>query len=272
MFEDLQVNRQEKKQRRRCMYFFDFVKKYKALSVIFVVSFGITIKNSKLPFLFPNNKFLETLFLRPRTPGLASYANEIVFSFLVSVIFFYIVTFLPNKYRCARVMDIIEPMMLEVYLFLDYFVEIANNIKIHQKAESNDEVKFTSETLHVKVYRNDVFSHIEEVTANEGFFRAGNLIIESCEKTIMIPDYCCAEDDLVEAISKIMMCNDLRYTFAGRRPLAGKMKCDFLLQNMGDVPVSYFEMEATVELLKEAREVIKSFYDFPKMKYEIVWQ
>ena len=94
-----------KKVREEFAYLADFIIENLLLSITFVICILLAIKDSAVPF-FPNTPGgLMTIFEAPATPGIATIIDGLAYSYMASVIFFYVVNFLPDikKRKNARI-------------------------------------------------------------------------------------------------------------------------------------------------------------------------
>ena len=102
-----------------------FIKRHKFLSVVFAVCILLMIKNSSVPYLFTPPSFVSLLFDKPRIEfflGVAQMVDIFASAYVTSLLFYYMVDFLPTVKKEEKAKEIVNTKLVSIYLYINQLV------------------------------------------------------------------------------------------------------------------------------------------------------
>ncbi len=98
-----------------------FIKRHKILFIIFIISIFLIIKNSSIPYLFVPPAFISFIFDRPRGEffsGVAQIVDIFASAYATSLLFYYIVEYIPAIKREKKANIIAKPQLSNLYFYI----------------------------------------------------------------------------------------------------------------------------------------------------------
>lgn len=192
-----------------------FIKKHKILCLIFGISMFFMIKNSTIPYPFIPSKIIAFLFDAPQNEGVASIAKIIdIFAsaYVTSLIFYYMVTYIPNAKEQKKAEKIIEPKLINLY---SYISELLAMIKYSAELNKLDDIKdfdkLKFESKNIKCKKKTIKNEQDEGVGNYYYsllfdcdeFR--KKIIKCCEEISCTPSFIYCDMSIIHIISEIRL-------------------------------------------------------------------
>lgn len=98
-----------------------FVKRHKVLSALFLFSIFVMVKNSSIPYLFIPPTFIEFIFDAPQScffSNIAQMVDTFASAYVTSLMFYYMVDFLPAIKQEKKAKEILAPKLVNLYLYI----------------------------------------------------------------------------------------------------------------------------------------------------------
>lgn len=98
-----------------------FRKRHKILFVLFLVSIFLMIKNSSIPYFFDPPAIILLIFDAPKTEffsGVAQMVDIFASAYVTSLMFYYMVDYLPAMKEEKKAKEILSPKLVSLYLYI----------------------------------------------------------------------------------------------------------------------------------------------------------
>ena len=98
-----------------------FIKRHKILFALFVISIFLMIKNSSIPYFFTPPAFITFIFDAPKSEffsGIAQMIDIFASAYVTSLLFYYMVDYLPAIKQEKKAKEIISPKLVSLYLYI----------------------------------------------------------------------------------------------------------------------------------------------------------
>ena len=98
-----------------------FIKRHKILSLLFVICVFLMIKNSSIPYFFDPPALIAFLFDAPKSEffsGVAQMIDIFASAYVTSLLFYYMVDYLPAIKQEEKAKGIISPKSVSLYLYI----------------------------------------------------------------------------------------------------------------------------------------------------------
>lgn len=200
-----------------------FMKQHKFLSIIFVVCIFLMIKNSSIPYLIMPPPFIAFVFDKPQNDFLLGIAQMIdIFSsaYVTSLLFYYMVDFLPGVKQEKKAKEIISPKLVSLYLYIS---ELLAMIKYSAKKENllqtgnpddmdklhiKDEDVLCKKRSFKNEQENGTAAHSYNLLKDCDKFRT--LILNICSEISCTPSFSYCDKQVIHIISEIQLSELLR--------------------------------------------------------------
>ena len=96
-----------------------FINRHKILFILFVISIFLMIKNSSIPYFFDPPVFVSFIFDAPKSEffaGVAQMFDIFTSAYVTSLIFYYMVDYLPAMKQEKKAKDIIARKLVSLYI------------------------------------------------------------------------------------------------------------------------------------------------------------
>ena len=203
---------------RRYIYM-AFIKQHKFLFAIFTVCILLMIKNSSIPYLFCPHLFIAFIFDKPQNDFLSGIAQMIdIFSsaYVTSLLFYYMVDFLPAAKQEVKAKEIIAPKLISLYLYISELLAMieysAKQENIFQTANPDVMDKLNIQNKPVlckqKTFKN------EQECGNPAYYsynllkdcdKYKTLILNTCREISSAPSFSYCDKQIIDIISKIQL-------------------------------------------------------------------
>ena len=187
-----------------------FIKRHKILFILFVVSIFLMIKNSSIPYFFAPPAIISFIFDAPKSDffsGMAQMIDIFTSAYVTSLVFYYMVDYLPAIKQEKKAKEIIAPKLVSLYLYISELLAMI-------KPEDMDKLHFKNKVIlcKQKSFKNEV----ENGTTPYSFdllkdcdnFRT--LILNICNEISGTPSFSYCDTQVIHIISEIQLSELLR--------------------------------------------------------------
>lgn len=176
------------------------------------------IKNSSIPYLFTPPTFVSLIFDKPQTEffsGVAQMVDIFASAYVTSLLFYYMVDFLPAINKEKKAKKIIDTKLVSIYLYISQFLAMIEYAAKRAGLLSADE----SKTLNDLAFRNEII-YCKQTTLKDGIENGTipysynlltdidkyrNIILNACRSLSGIPSFSFCDTDVVNIISEIQL-------------------------------------------------------------------
>ena len=200
-----------------------FIKRHKILFILFAVSIFLMIKNSSIQYFFAPPAIISFIFDAPKSDffsGMAQMIDIFTSAYVTSLVFYYMVDYLPAIKQEKKAKEIIAPKLVSLYLYIGELLAMikyaAEQEKLLQtgKLEDMDKLHFKNKVIlcKQKSFKNEV----ENGTTPYSFdllkdcdnFRT--LILNICNEISGTPSFSYCDTQVIHIISEIQLSELLR--------------------------------------------------------------
>ena len=200
-----------------------FIKRHKILFILFAVSIFLMIKHSSIPYFFAPPAIISFIFDAPKSDffsGMAQMIDIFTSAYVTSLVFYYMVDYLPAIKQEKKAKEIIAPKLVSLYLYISELLAMikyaAEQEKLLQtgKPEDMDKLHFKNKVIlcKQKSFKNEV----ENGTTPYSFdllkdcdnFRT--LILNICNEISGTPSFSYCDTQVIHIISEIQLSELLR--------------------------------------------------------------
>ena len=200
-----------------------FIKRHKILFILYLISIFLMIKNSSIPYFFAPPAIISFIFDAPKSDFFSSIAQIIdIFTsaYVTSLIFYYMVDYLPAVKQEKKAKEIITPKLVNLYLYISELLAMikyaAEQEKLFQtgKVEDMDKLHFKNKVIPCKQksFKNEVENGTTPYSFNLlkdcDHFRT--LILNICSEISGTPSFSYCDTQVVHIISEIQLSELLR--------------------------------------------------------------
>lgn len=195
-----------------------FIKQHKILLLIFIISIFLMIKNSKIPYPFDPPDFVAFIFDSPNGgffSGVLQMLDIFASAYVTSLIFYFMVDYIPAQKEEKKAKDIVEPQLVSLYQYISTLLEMikfaAKQEKIYSPNNMDD-----MDNLHIenkviyckeKSFKNEIQQGVIPYKYNLllDSYKYKTLIINTCSKISHTPCFFNCESQIVHIISEIQL-------------------------------------------------------------------
>lgn len=249
-----------------------FVKRHKILFMLFLISIFITVKNSSIPYLCVLPAFIEFIFDAPKSDffsGIAQIADIFASAYVTSLMFYYMVEFLPAIKREEKATEILSSKLVDLY---SYISELLAMIEYSAKQENllqtgniadMDGLNFCSKDVRCnrRTFRNEKETGVEPHSYNllKDCNKYKTLILDTCHEISCTPDFSYCDTEIIHIISEIQLSELLL-----RLP-----KPDYFMLQLDCVEMHIMKWGKNYQYLKNVYNKLSSFVD-PRLAYQMI--
>lgn len=249
-----------------------FRKRHKILFALFLVSIFLMIKNSSIPYFFDPPAVISFIFDAPKTEffsGVAQMIDIFASAYVTSLMFYYMVDYLPAIKQEKKTKEILSPKLVSLYLYIsellamiEYSAKQENllqtgNIADMDNLNIRDKVVFCKK----RSFKNEVESgtapHSYNLLKDCNKYRT--LILDTCGAISCTPSFSYCDTQVIHIISEIQLSELLRML---------PKPDDFMLQ-FDFVDIAYMGLGEGYQHLKSVCNELSSFVD-PKLGCEMI--
>ncbi|MBR3610176.1 MAG: hypothetical protein IKL57_01740 [Oscillospiraceae bacterium] len=200
-----------------------FIKRHKKLSLLFVISVFFMIKNSSIPYFFNPPALVAFIFDAPKSEFFSSIAqmvNLFASAYVTSLLFYYMVDYLPAIKQENKAKEIVSPKLVDLYLYMSEFLAMIEYSARKQGVYSLNEtdvmdkltIKSTEVLCKKKSYKNGsengTAAYSYSLLKNGDQFRS--LILNTCNEIFSTPSFSFCDKQVIDLISEIHLSELLR--------------------------------------------------------------
>ena len=195
-----------------------FIKKHKILTTVFVVCILLMIKNSSIPYLFTPPAFISMIFDQPQSEfffGAAQMVDIFSSAYVTSLLFYYMVDYLPTIKQEKKAKEIIAPKLVSLYLYIS---EVLAMIEYSAKRENlfqtgnpddmdklhiQDKVVLCKQKTFKNEQENGTAAYSYNILTDCDKFRT--LIQNICSEISCTPSFSYCDTQIIHIISEIQL-------------------------------------------------------------------
>lgn len=240
-----------------------FLKRHPTLFVLFLFSLFLMVKNSSIPYPFDPPKIISILFDSPQSgffSKLAPLIDVFASAYVTSLLFYYLVDYLPALKREKTAGKIISSSLTNLTLYISELLA-----RIEYEAKKNgvfqtgniddmDQLPITETTMYCREIRQrngeESWSGIISYNLFESCHSYRTLILDTCTTISYTPSFLYCDEQLIDIISEIKL----------NRLLEMLPQPDDILHEAGVTPINMGVGEG-YQKLKEAYEKLQQHTD-----------
>lgn len=197
---------------------FEFGKRHKLLFVLFVVSVFLMIKNSSVPYPCNLPLIVQYIFNAPTSEFFSNVAEMVdIFTsaYVTSLLFYYIVDYIPSIKQEETAKKIIAPKLVNIYLYIskltamiDYSAQL-QGLNIKADCKQLDTLIF--EDIHVYCKEKTLIDGTERGSTPSEYYlvkdcnKYRNLILTNCQNISVTPSFSYCDEGIINIISQIQL-------------------------------------------------------------------
>lgn len=200
-----------------------FVKRHKILSLLFVISVFLMIKNSSIPYFFNPPAFIAFIFDAPKSEffsGISQMVDVFASAYVTSLLFYYMVDYLPAIKQEEKAKEIISPKLVSLYLYISELLAMIEysakkqDLRFPGNVDAMDKLSIKSEEVLCKQrsYKNEnengTVSYSYNLLKNGDQFRT--LVLNTCSEISSTPCFSFCDAQVIDLISEIQLSELLR--------------------------------------------------------------
>lgn len=248
-----------------------FVRQHRLLTIIFVVCIFLMLKNSSIPYLFVPPTFISFVFDKPQSDFLLGVAQLVdIFSsaYVTSLIFYFMVDYLPAIKQEKKAEEIVGPKLVSLYLYISELLAMieytAKQEKLWQTGNNDelDNLPIKDRTILCKrtTFKNGQNSGTGAHSYNilKDFDKYRELILNICNEITSVPSFSYCDPQLVHIISEIELSELLRML----------PRSNDILTRL-DLNVSYVGLGKGFQALLEVKNELTNFVE-TRLDYQMI--
>ena len=200
-----------------------FIKRHKVLSLLFVVSIYLMIKNSSIPYFFNPPAFITLIFDAPKSEffsGVAQMVDIFASAYVTSLLFYCMVDYLPTIKQEKKAKEIIAPKLVSLYLYTSELLAMieysakkqdlfcVENIDDMDKLSINSEEVLCKQKSYKNESENGMAAYSYNLLKNGDLFRT--LVLNTCSEIASTPSFSFCDPQVIHLISEIQLSELLR--------------------------------------------------------------
>ena len=249
-----------------------FRKRHKILFVLFLVSIFLMIKNSSIPYFFDPPAIISLIFDATKTEffsGVAQMVDIFASAYVTSLMFYYMVDYLPAIKEEKKAKEILSPKLVSLYLYIsellamiEYSAKQENllqtgNIADMDNLNIRDKVVFCKKRSFKNRVENGTAPHSYNLLKDCNKYRT--LILDTCGAISCTPSFSYCDTQVIHIISEIQLSELLRML---------PKPDDFMLQ-FDFVDTTYLGLGEGYQHLRSVCNELSSFVD-PRLGCEMI--
>lgn len=215
-----------------------FIKRHKILTIIFVLGIILMLKNSTIPYFYEPPTIVAIIFNRPTSDffvGLIEMVNIFASAYVTSLVFFYMVNFLPAIKQEEKTRKLIAPKLSSVYSYMSHLIAMIEHdaetqrLEIDKSIDALDNLIFYNDLTYCKQKylmngkENSMIDYSYNLLKDSDKYR--NLILKTCDELVALPCITYCNENIVQIISKIQLSEMLELLYNSNDKL---IKHDFI--------------------------------------------
>ena len=195
-----------------------FIKQHKILSLLFIISIFLMIKNSKIPYPFDPPDFVSFIFDSPNGEffsGVMQMLDIFASAYVTSLIFYFMVEYIPAQKEEKKAKAIVEPKLVSLYQYISKLLEMIKFAAEQEKLYSPNNID-DMDNLHIenkviyckeKSFKNEIQQGVIPYKYNllVDYYKYKSLIINTCREISHTPCFFNCESQIVHIISEIQL-------------------------------------------------------------------
>lgn len=241
----------------------DFVKRHKLLSALFVVSVFLMVKNSSIPYPFNPPLIIQYIFDAPTSEFFSKVAGMVdIFTsaYVTSLLFYFIVDYIPAIKQEETAKKIIAPKLISIYLYIskltamiDYSAQ-QQGLNVDADCKQLDKLRFEDVPVYCKektfVDGAERGSTPSEYNLLKDCNKYRKLILTSCQSISVTPSFSYCDEDIINMISQIQL-NEFLSALPTPDDMTLKVK----------MPISHFDLGKKYLAFVKLKESLSSLVD-----------
>ena len=200
-----------------------FLEEHKWLSLAFIVSVFLILKNSSIPYLIEPLSIIRVFFDKPKRifwVEASKVVDIFTTAYVTSLIFYYFIDYVPAQKNKEKAEEIIKPYLVLISRYIAELIALIEYLISKQHLDSSDTIENLDQ---IRIEDEEIYCHricyedgteIENNTYPYNVLRdcdkLRQLIWDNCKKICAIPAFNCCGDSLIQIISEIQLSDFLR--------------------------------------------------------------
>lgn len=200
-----------------------FTKRHKILFILFVISVFLMIKNSTIPYFFSHHAIISFIFDAPKCDffsGIAQMINIFTSVYVTSLVFYYMVDYLPTIKQEKKAKEVIAPQLVSLYLYISEllamikYAAVQEGLLYNGNFEDMDKLHFKNKVIlcKQKSFKNEVengtIPYFFDLLKDCDKFRT--LILNICNEISGATSFFYCDTQVIHIISEIKLSELLR--------------------------------------------------------------
>lgn len=242
---------------------YEFCKRHKLLSILFIISVFLMVKNSSIPYPFNPPLIIQYIFNAPTSEFFSSFAEMVdIFTsaYVTSLLFYFIVDYIPTTKQEETAKKIIAPKLISLYLYIskltamiDYSAQ-QQGLKIEEDSKQLDNLQF--EDIPVYCKEKSLVNGAERGSTPSSYNllrdcnKYRNLILTICQNISVTPSFPYCDEEIINIISQIQL-SEFLSALPTPEDITQKVR----------MPFSYFNLGKNYTAFVKLKENLSSFID-----------
>lgn len=200
--------------------FIQFIKRHKVLFGLFLISIALMIKNSPIPYFFDPPPLISFVFDAPKgefLSGVAQIVDIFASAYVTSLLFYYMVDYLPTIREEKKAKEIISPKLVSLYLYMSQLLAMIQysakkeNLNYGENIEALDRIDIRDKTVYCKKRS---FKNEQEIETLVHYYnilkdcdKYKTLILKTCSDISCTPSFSYCDTRVIHIISEIQLCD-----------------------------------------------------------------
>lgn len=195
-----------------------FIKQHKILSLLFIVSIFLMIKNSKIPYPFDPPVFVSFIFDSPKGDffsGVMQMLDIFASAYVTSLIFYLLTEYIPAQKENKKAKEIIAPKLADLYSYISELLAMIEYAAKKEKIfptnniDDMDNLHIDNKTIFCK--QKSFINGIEGGTIPYSYnlvkdlYQYKSLIMKACSEISCTPSFSYCDNQIVHIISEIQL-------------------------------------------------------------------
>lgn len=239
-----------------------FIKKHKISVGLFVLSLGVLLKNSDIPYFVMTPSLVVKFFNRPVGiwESVADLVDMFASAYATSFLFYIIVDYFPQRRQAQKAEIIIRPKLVRLYSNIQYLIAMLEFLSRQQdlkQEESENDMDMLCITdciiiCNVTRCRNNIPEEkiLQKLNPLKSLDSYRNEILENCKTIANILSFTYCEKEIINLISEIQLSNLLTAIIPRKE--------NILLKNL-NISMQYPGLEKGYKQIKNICEELGGF-------------
>lgn len=200
-----------------------FFEEHKWLSIAFILSVFLILKNSSIPYWIELPSIIRVFFDKPERIfwiEVSKVMDIFTTAYVTSLIFYYFIDYVPAQRNKKKAEEIIKPYLVVISRYMAELIALIEYVINKQHVAGQDAMDDLDQ---IRIENEEIYCHRicyedgAEIENNECPYnvlkdcdKLRQLILDNCKKICTIPAFNCCDNSLIQIISEIQLSDFLR--------------------------------------------------------------